>query len=602
VAAAYVVGAWIVLQVAVALQTAMSLAASFSGAILALLVIGFPIALALSWFFEVTPEGIRRTLPAGEGALVKPRTTDLILAGALALVVIVATAQLLMPGASAPSATTTAPATPTAAAEKPRVESPALGDKSIAVLPFANLSTDEDDAVFADGLTEEVLNVVAQMRELNVISRTSASAFKGKATPLPEIARQLGVRHILEGSVRRDGEDIRVTAQLIDVSSDTHLWSETFDRDVDNVFALQEQIAGAIANALDVEISLTAAARRPLTANLDAYRLFLEGRERFRLRRTPQDLMDSVALYKRAIELDPKFAEAYSALALTYNALVTTFPLKLAEIAPLEQAAAEVAIQLKPSLAHPHAVLADLAKSQLKWETMREESAKALALDPSDPLALYVRGTLMVHTGHLDEGARLIDDARRRDPLYVFMMTGAHGAALARGDEKAALAIARKLARSGTTAAILGEASLAADAMKRADRAAAEMHARKAAKLVGGELSPAIIAAIRSPESLPISVKAINREIDEDPTLSPWVLEVVGAREQFLERLILEIERGNTARVTQMFGAAWPAARDEALRATFNKLARKMGLVDYWKKHGWPDRCRPTAGDDFECS
>ena len=202
-AATYLVGAWIVLQVAVALQTAMSLSASFSAAILALLVIGFPVALVVSWFFEITPEGVRRTAPAsGDLAPFKPQTTDLVLAGVLGLVIVFAVVQAVIPrdGTATSAATTT-----TAEAPKPKPEPPSLGDKSIAVLPFANLSPDKDDEYFANGLTEELLNLLAKIGDLKVISRTSSFAFKGKDTPLPEIAKQLGVRHIVEGSVRSRG-------------------------------------------------------------------------------------------------------------------------------------------------------------------------------------------------------------------------------------------------------------------------------------------------------------------------------------------------------------------------------------------------------------
>ena len=217
-------------------------------------------------------------------------------------------------------------------------------------------------------MTEEVLNVLAKIRGLRLISRTSSFAFKGKDTPLPEIAKQLGVRHILEGSVRRDGEDIVITAQLIDVTTDTHLWSKTFERKVENVFAVQGQIARAIANALDVELAASASSSGAPTTNMDAYRLYLEARELFRLRRKLEDLTNSVALYKRAIKLDPEFAEAYTGLALSYSAIVVTNPAEIERLAPLSRAAAETAIKIKPSLAQPHAILGTLARIQFDWE------------------------------------------------------------------------------------------------------------------------------------------------------------------------------------------------------------------------------------------
>jgi TolB-like protein len=181
--------------------------------------------------------------------------------------------QLAIPRDSTPAATTTAEA------PKPKPEPPALGDKSIAVLPFANLSPDKENEYFADGLTEELLNLLAKIGDLKVISRTSSFAFKGKGTPLPEIAKQLGVRHILEGSVRAQGDELRVTAQLIDVSTDTHLWTETYDRKIENVFALQDEIARDIASALNIEMTVTTAGADAPTQNLVANR-FARARRR----------------------------------------------------------------------------------------------------------------------------------------------------------------------------------------------------------------------------------------------------------------------------------------------------------------------------------
>ena len=166
---------------------------------------------------------------------------------------------------SSPTAPTAATPTTTAEATPAKPEPPALGDKSIAVLPFANLSPDKENEYFADGLTEELLNLLAKFGDLKVISRTSSFAFKGTNTPLPEIAKQLGVRHILEGSVRAEGDDLRVTAQLIDVSTDTHLWSETYERKIEHVFTLQDEIARDIAGALKVEVTLAAGGRTPTT-------------------------------------------------------------------------------------------------------------------------------------------------------------------------------------------------------------------------------------------------------------------------------------------------------------------------------------------------
>ena len=240
VASGYVVAAWVILQVALSLQTAMSLPAAFGAFILGLLIVGFPIAVTVSWFFEFTPDGIKRTVPSGEVARFKPQTTDFALAAALVLVLAAVVVQLTTP----PAAVTTATA--------PKTE-PAVSAVSIAVLPFADLSPAKDQEYFSQGIAEEILNVLANVSGLEVASRTSSFQFKGQEKiGVPLIAQQLRVRHILEGSVRKAGDTIRITAQLIDAKTYKHLWSQTFDRAMttENIFAIQDEITKAIVSQL----------------------------------------------------------------------------------------------------------------------------------------------------------------------------------------------------------------------------------------------------------------------------------------------------------------------------------------------------------------
>lgn len=278
VATGYVVAGWVILQVALSLQAAMTLPAWFSSAIMAVLLIGFPIAVFASWFFEFTPEGIRRTVPSDEIVPLKFQATDLALATALILVLAAVTVKVVSPAQE-----TTVAAAPAA----PVAQQPSAA--SIAVLPFADLSPAKDQEYFSDGMAEEILNVLAKVKGLHVASRTSAFQFKGREIGVPEIARQLKVRHVVEGSVRKAGDTLRITAQLIDTASDRHLWSETFDRPLtaDNIFTIQDEIAKAIVKALgqtmgtasDVEVAVA-----PVTANVNAYELFLQARRLFTAR------------------------------------------------------------------------------------------------------------------------------------------------------------------------------------------------------------------------------------------------------------------------------------------------------------------------------
>jgi TolB-like protein len=526
----------------------------------------------------------------------------LILAGLLASVLGVVLFQALMPWGSERAPTT---ATPTVASAPestpPRVGAPALGDKSIAILPFVNLSPLEDDAFFADGLTEELLNVLAQIRGLSVISRTSSFAFKAKDTPLPEIAEQLGVRHILEGSVRRDGASVRVTAQLIDVSTDTHLWTETYERQIESVFALQTEIARAIANALDVEIA-TAFPHNAPTPDMDAYRSYLEARELFRLRRSDKDLEDSEALYRRAVERDPNFALAYSELGLTYSAIIIRHPSKLDSLTPLVESAAQSAIRLRPDLAQPHAALAGLYRHRLDWEKMRFHAFKALSLDSSDSISLFIAGVAQTTTGHISEASRFLEQAQRLDPLFESIQLGVLAVAFARGDDRACLESATRLVRSGGPYfARTGESYLAYYERKQGNIAAAERHYRAWAALSGEKPLEVVVTALQTPSAIPAALSAVDAARKNGGAFPTLLWMMLDAPAEHIDAILDELEHRNLARVAGSLAFAWRTIDTEATREKFKLLVQKVGLYDHWRKHGWPDRCRPKGEDDFEC-
>ena len=604
-AAAYAVGAWIVLQVAVALQTAMSLSASFSAAILALLVIGFFVVAVLAWFYEITPEGVKRTAPAtGDAPLVKPQTTDLILAGALTLVVIVALVQLLTPSPTAPPAT--APAT-TAEATPAKPEPPALGDKSIAVLPFANLSPDKENEYFADGLTEELLNLLTKIGDLKVISRTSSFAFKGKNTSLPEIAKQLGVRHILEGSVRVAGDSLRVTAQLIDVSTDTHVWSNTYERKVEEIFAVQDEIARTIAEALKIEVTLASRAKDPPTRNLRAYRLYLEGLDLYRNRAGPTG-PQVIDRFKAAVQLDDKFAEAHAALAISYYSTVGGSVLNAIAKPKVDLARAEAlrAIELKRNLALPYSVLGSLDRKSFAWESAMQNAEKAVAADANDTLSRYYLGILQGTLGYISKASDTFAEVQRHDPLFDRVVMYTAVTELAQGNDQSAAALAERMTKSSTyPISTVGHILLAAVARNQGDAASAVRHmkAMLPAKLKDRPFVTAVERAIRAPETRPRAVQALKDEAAKNPSLDLFpALVFVRAMDEVFEILFAELDAGETWRFDSYRQVSVWGDQQFLTDPRFKDVVKRMGLVDYWKKHGWPDRCRPKGEDDFECS
>jgi TolB-like protein/Tfp pilus assembly protein PilF len=291
--------------------------------------------------------------------------------------------------------------------------------KSIAVLPFMNMSSDQENEYFSDGLTEELINVLTRVKNLKVTSRTSAFVFKGKTVPLQQIGKQLNVGIVLEGSVRKAGHKVRITGQLIRVADDTHLWSETFDRDLDDVFAVQDEIAQSIVKTLDVHLSdeiEVLRVKRP-TDNMEAYTLFLQGRYHFN-KMTPDDILKSIEFYEEAISNDPKYALAFAGLGLAY--------FRLAELSPNNarydkaEKAARQANDLDAGLAEAHVVLGLVTRSYYKNFVLAEKEFKiALALHPIDVMAYNSYGSLLLTMKKNDEALAMHSIANEMDPLHV---------------------------------------------------------------------------------------------------------------------------------------------------------------------------------------
>ena len=233
---------------------------------------------------------------------------------------------------------------------------------SIAVLPFANMSRDADDEYFSDGLAEEIINALAQVVGLKVIARTSAFAFKGKNEDIRKIAETLGVTNVLEGSVRRAGSRLRITAQLIHAADGTHLWSQRYDREMPDVFAVQDEIAAAIVEALQVKLTGKPAAARQHEPNLSAYEAFLKARHQL-YKPSPETFARAEEYFKQAIALDPQWADPHSALGQNYFLLGMLGLRPLSEMVPFVRAEARKALELVPSDPVAHAVLGAIAAS-----------------------------------------------------------------------------------------------------------------------------------------------------------------------------------------------------------------------------------------------
>ncbi|HXP87830.1 MAG TPA: protein kinase [Bryobacteraceae bacterium] len=301
------------------------------------------------------------------------------------------------------------------AALEDSVAKPASLQPSIAVLPFANMSRDADDEYFSDGLAEEIINALTQVKGLKVIARTSAFAFKGKNEDIRKIAETLGVSNVLEGSVRRAGNRLRITAQLIHAADGTHLWSHRYDRDMTDVFAIQDEISQAISEALQVHL-----APRVRTVNVEAYQLYLKG-QYHRWRLTPESLAKAKECFEQALAIDQNYAPAYSGLASYYYGLAALGWKPAGEVAPLAKSAAEKALAINPANNEAHSVLAVLAGIfDYDWNMAEYHHRKAMAAEPVPPLARFQYG--LFYLLPLGRSADAIEQARlglETDPLSV---------------------------------------------------------------------------------------------------------------------------------------------------------------------------------------
>ena len=411
VAGVYGATAFVVLQVVELLGQGLRLPDTVLTVVTVLAIVCFPITLVLAWAYERTPEGVQRTdmLTSGEinelAALPAIRRWPSGIVAAVGVSMFAVGLWLTLdragdvsvepePGGQPPTMTASSDAGAQAAAApaadivanlaRPTDTRSSAPTTSIAVLPFVNMSDDPADAYFSDGLAEEILNLLAQSPELKVTARTSSFALRDEQEDVRRIGEMLGVAHVLEGSVRRAGNVVRVTAQLIDTSSGFHEWSETFDRELTDVFAIQDEISGAIAEALEVTIASgeSPAVLQRRTDDLEAYDYYLLGRHAW-AGRTTEGIEAALDYFERAIDADPEFGLAYSGLSDALDAYAYFVSGDSREVVDRARAAALRAIELAPDLAEGYASLG-LIEMEFDWDLEAAEQyfRRAMELNP----------------------------------------------------------------------------------------------------------------------------------------------------------------------------------------------------------------------------
>ena len=392
---AYVIVAWLVAQVLQLVFESFGTPDWAIKTVLVLLATGLPFALFFAWAFEMTPEGLKRESEVDRSQSIAPQTgtkLNLMITVVMALALAYFAYDKFVVSADREAAlveaATQANAEKEAIAETNNEDESTESDKSIAVLPFVNMSSDPEQEYFSDGISEELLNALAKMDSLKVAARTSSFSFKGQNKPVGEIAGVLGVDHILEGSVRKSGSQIRITAQLIRVSDGFHMWSETYDRELVNIFAIQDEITEAIVSELRVRLTDQAQIVSGTTSNPEAYQEYLKGRYFWNLRET-ENLYVAVEHFEKATQLDPAYSNAWVGLAESWVLLpVWEFNFEKApEQMENARLAAKQALSLSPGSGRAYSVLGYINYIKLEWRESLVNFELAIKYEPESATA-----------------------------------------------------------------------------------------------------------------------------------------------------------------------------------------------------------------------
>lgn len=630
VAVLYLAASWLVLQITDVLGSLLGLPRSVGYFMVALVVLALPVVLVVAWVYELTPGGLVRE----DAANIDPATRRIasrrlnlvtIVVALLAIAAVVVDRSLPEPQAVA---TPHVPVSPSAAAG---------ATKAIAVLPFLNRSPDPEQEYFADGVAEEILNLLGKVEGLRVISQTSSFAFKGRNVPLAEIARQLNVAYLVEGSVRRVGDEVRISARMIDAAADRQLWAHEYERRLDDVFAIQSEVAGEVTKVLKIALGadeLASIGRAP-TANLDAWQRFLKARQLLRDRRTEADMQEALALVEDAIRLDPQFARAHSlrAMLLLLRPVWESGSLEFemqrasgvtpAEIARVESdwgeaiRAAEVALQLDPRLGEPHAVRALHALARNSYADARRSFRWALSRAPSNPDIRNWYGSFLLDAGYVQSGLAEKLRAAELDPLSPMIAWQLAYAGIIAGRVDVVESFVQK-ATANRWPGWQANATYGGAALLRGDLPEAERRMIAAMPQNAAQVRVAF-AAIR------------KRRVDERTAVTLAILDPYGppGRGRFSTQVFAGDVDGALATIRATIdpdslrsaghaGPVRPAKGERpgsVLRADwwialhgvnvrsdprFVALMEDIGLVDFWRQNGWPDHCRPD-GDRVVC-
>jgi TolB-like protein len=572
----YIVGAWVVVQIALAVFPALSISEAAIRYIWSAALLGFPLAVVFGWRYDIRGGRVARTASTRTDVSLSLGRGDFLLLGALGLV---ATAIL---ASSLWEISTTEP-------EQGASYVPIDVDiNSVAVLPFINMSSDPEQEYFSDGITEEVLNLLVKIPELKVTSRTSVFSFKGQSIDIPTVAEKLGVAHILEGSVRKAGDRVRITAQLIEAGNDVHLWSETYERTLDDIFAIQDEIASEVVKAL--QIQLLGEAPLATATNTEAYNLYLKGKH-FDTMGTLEGFESSVKAYQESIALDADFAPAWAGLskALGYQGWYGFTDMR--EAMDASRRAAMRALELDNELAEAWLLLAEIQFSyDWDWTRAKESIRTALEYGPKNAPVLRQATWMALALREEEQALVLAQLAADLDPLELSGLTNLASTYWALGLQKEEEEIYWKIIElypkatytKAFLAAALARQGRPEEGLQYLDLDSENMWHRSMSTIVLHRLG-------RHEEELLIRQNMIDDYGQTWPAGIAMIFAWHGDRDKAFEWLDIAFEQRSG--MTNLLVNPWLEPLYDDPR--WEVLLNKMGLLEYWKKSQAGQEAKP---------
>jgi TolB-like protein/Tfp pilus assembly protein PilF len=605
---AYLIGSWLLAQIAELLLDTFNAPEWTMQFIFVVLLIGFPIAIFFAWAFELTPDGVKRESEVDRSQSIRQETGQklnrgIIIILVLALAYFVWESRFADTGSGPISEQTLEQAT---SAEENSALTPGdaepVANRSVAVLPFVNMSSNPEQEYFSDGITEEIINALVKIPGLSVPARTSVFGFKGHQGDVRKIGEQLGVAHVLEGSIRSQGNQVRITAQLIKVDDGFHLWSETYDRKLDNIFVVQEEIASAIATVLTGELGLDVVTVPNKTRNMEAYDSYLQGRALLHKR---DNLDQAVALFKRTTELDPQFAPAWAAMALTYTVMDLTPEL-------LEKAisTAKHALSLDPENVDALDALASALRDSWQWAEAEPYFEQAMTIDPQSTELLEDYAEFLGMVGRFDEYLSTAQEGYAIDPLLGPLADAYVMALMANGQYARAIEVIEQWNRLTEQTQIIAwwyepywkMLPLMASGD---DTGAIAMANRLGPDNMAEPIRTAIIALLENPaneQARDVLRTAISGEnityYDSDAWMANLALIHAGDIDFVIDHIIADSQKFRFGNIEDIWSPIYAKLRHHP---RFEEYLEILNLPEYWDQAGWPDICQRHDDGRIAC-